>query len=180
MAEIKTEKQENKAVIGEKTINSEYHVTKLSEYFEVIQQIVNQSGRENNVLWFRGQESIDYTLLPSLYRDNEHYVSAPDPLNYSSIHLRESMRLQHYHAMNYPFIKNDGLNSLEWLGLAQHHGLKTRLLDWSYSAIHSLIFAVEKHLEDMTKNPKTDLTPCVWVLEPQELNKRIIKDFFDK
>lgn len=164
--------------IGQKTVNQKYCVTKLSDYFDVIQTISNQTGRDGNVLWFRGQASIDYTLLPSLYRNYDRYQMAKNDLNYSSIHLRESMRLQHYHAKNYPFIKNDNLNSLEWLGLAQHHGLKTRLLDWSFSAIHALIFAVEKQLRCTVGDAEEDLTPCIWVLEPQELNKRVIESFF--
>ena len=32
---------------------------------------------------------------------------------------------------------------MEWLEVMQHHQVNTRVLDWSESSIHSLIFAVE-------------------------------------
>ncbi len=127
------------------------------------------------MLWYRGHEDQNYKLLPSLYRNT--VVDFNGDKGYNSIHYAEDVRMQQYYARNYQFIKDNGINTIEWLGIAQHFGIKTRFLDWSTSAIHALIFSLDQYF-DINAKPSTKI-PCVWLLKPQLVNKHIIESTLD-
>lgn len=159
-------KEDSRNVCG---INRIYEVHSLMEEIEIINEF--SSGEQ---VWFRGHASSDYKLLPTLYRDKS--VSFCKDKNFNSMHMAEQIRIQQYYAKDYPFIKDSGHNTLEWLGMGQHFGMNTRFLDWSVSAIHSTIFALEAYFENDCY--EGEQVPCLWVLKPQKMNKRIVEKIF--
>lgn len=62
------------------------------------------------------------------------------------------------------YIKHVPLNDWEWLALAQHYGLPTRLLDWTKNPLAALFFAV-------AEEQKSEVDAFVYALESGQLKK---------
>lgn len=156
-----------------------FRVKSLGEYYNVIGEISDalcgQEGREIKSLWFRAESCIQYSLIPSLYRDRVEQSSASE--KYTRLHYQEELRVQHYQAKNYHYFQNVPASRIEWLEVMQHHGVSTRVLDWSESSTHSLLFALEPFYSQKTNSfhVRYQLSPCVWVLDPNGLNADLIR-----
>ena len=88
---------------------------------------------------FRGHSRAEYELSPSLSRNGGAQVNLEKHLlrnfvKYAKSHLEAS--------------EDQPKNFWHWIALAQHHGLPTRLLDWTYSPLISAHFACS-NLESM-------------------------------
>ncbi len=130
-------------------------ITSISEYIELIESIAKEnehSGNKADII-FRGQP-LDRTLLPKLARLTPR----------GEIDKIEKLMLEDFKRSSYPLTEYKTENAWDLLALAQHHGLPTRLLDWSYSALIALWFAVCEPLRNQE-------TGVVWILNGE------IKDF---
>ena len=154
-------------------------IKSLGEYTDCMSKLAHKERNNSSpaVLWFRGLSDVDHSLIPSLLRDDTRVKRTTGGGEYSSLHYAEDIRTQHYIAKNFHFFQKEPSSRVEWLEVMQHHSTKTRVLDWSESSIHSLIFAIEPFLNDdgHKDQKRRESVPCVWVLEPGKLNKKIME-----
>jgi hypothetical protein len=88
---------------------------------------------------FRGVTSVRHDLIPSIGRARPEFSYSPEV---------ERGLFEQFQREALPLLAARPQNPWEWLALAQHFGIPTRLLDWSETPYVSLFFAVWGNDED--------------------------------
>ncbi|MFC5427548.1 FRG domain-containing protein [Paraburkholderia denitrificans] len=104
---------------------------------------------------YRGQSDAGWSLKPAIARLGR------------SVSLREeTSMLEEFKRRAIPYLDSplSDIGDADWLAIAQHHGMPTRMLDWSGSALTALWFAIKQPAETQT-------AAAVWILtyEPEDL-----------
>jgi hypothetical protein len=137
-------------------MNNGEKVTSIVEYQKIVNSIIHNWGIDRFTInpWFRGQSDTNWDLIPRIYRSKNTHN------NYEREMTRD------FQLFSPQYISHLPNNMLEWLFIMQHHGLATRLLDWTESSLVALYFAVDNfsHQNDSS----------VWILNPWSLNQGVL------
>ncbi len=113
-------------------------------YVDYINSLDNKAN-----LWFRGVASEEQKPLPSLVWRNIQGLESS---------------LEHAFLVSYKsYLNESNLTPWDIYALMQHHGLPTRLLDWSESALVALYFALSSEPDRLGDR-------AIWILNPFKLN----------
>ena len=103
-------------------------IKRLHDFLEVI-----KTGEE---IIYRGHASKEWDLVPSIGRD---YIDK-EKWTEEAIEIEREM-LAEFKKQTARIIKIPPTSTIEWLALMQHHGMPTRLLDFSKNPLVALYFA---------------------------------------
>jgi hypothetical protein len=134
---------------------------------DLIERLYEQSwqeplGRFRSNFAFRGMSNADYVLQTSLERLGGNFAELEG-------HLLRNFRKYAYRSGGDDTVWN-------WLAVGQHHGLPTRLYDWTYSPFVALHFATE----DIDHFNVDGAVWCVDYVRAHRLLPRKLKDLLHK
>ena len=136
------------------------HTVIIDDIFGISQLMMEQVYRPDlkryrSLFIYRGMCNADYNIVTSLQRVCKAKANKLEPAILSNF-------------TKYAAMENPSIETSVWrqMILGQHHGLPTRLLDWSFSPLTSLHFATsELNLDDMDKHDSV-----VWRIDVNELH----------
>ena len=120
---------------------------------EMLRERTVHKRSDQVAIWYRGLPSAELSLLPTLHREGIP-VELEDQLM--------NRFLQNAHE----FLDVRPQGEWEWMLLARHHGLPSRLLDWTENPLAGLFFAAGDESDGYTQ---TD--GALWCLSPRDLNE---------
>ena len=111
--------------------------TEIKSFTQLLEATVQRPDGRNPI--YRGMAGVEWQLLPSLGR------TEPRRSN-SRLDTLERRMVKLFKESSLPHLEHRPQTELEWLAMAQHFGLPTRLMDWTYNPLVAIYFAVEQLL----------------------------------
>jgi hypothetical protein len=120
---------------------------------------------------FRGITNQDHPLTPGIGRANARKIKPTAPgMRIAYSRDDEIAAFEYFIDAARPYISHAPSSNVEWLAVAQHYGMPTRLLDWTEGLLIAVWFALQKVEATVSidlarmKKSVTPINPAIWVV----------------
>ena len=124
-----------------------FPVRTVADFIEVVSTV-------EQFTWYRGHAKAEWELVPGVFRYSD------EGRQQRAVDLIGAFKRQAITKIPDPPARDE---ELEWLAIAQHHGLPTRLLDWTANPAAALFFACWE---------KPEHNGAVYMFQPADLNRQ--------
>ena len=150
-----------------------YPVFEIEDASDLI-KFIEYEYDKGSPLYFRGMRC-DWGLVPRLEQVRENLMDIKDARTKDPEKLlarvleSEMVFLDNFKKQAVEYLHHIPSDDWEWLSLARHHGIPTRIMDWTTNALLALWFAV--------KNPaEKNNTGVLWIFYPWESHDLTIEE----
>ena len=116
---------------------------------------------------FRGQENAEWKLIPQIGRVYHYKPKIVKEINPLRVYAEEVVAFEDFKRRATPYVTHVPSDDWQWLTLARHQGLPTRLLDWTDNPLVAAFFAC-------FDNYKQD--SAIFVLDRKDVNLVVKSD----
>ena len=139
-------------------------ILEINSFEELISRLLEQIENGGHLI-YRGVKDVKSAMLiPSVGRLTKYFNT---PLKDLVAHEKQLLNL--FRHRSYSEMTKVPHNDWIWLALAQHHGLTTRLLDWTYSPLVAAFFATEPEIHhDGSLRPLPENGGAIYILHDND------------
>lgn len=157
----------------------EYNVNGVEELSKLLAEIAKKIsasskqalGKKEMPIWYRGQQSSEYKLIPSImrkYKEEKNKVKEKDKFSLA-VFLKQKFEEFRFRADgSEEAIERSAYTSSDYIALMQHYSVASNFLDWTEDALAALYFALEGFLDDKTE--KTNGDAALYIFNPALYN----------